>query len=122
MKADTDNRCRRHRVYFCGNDAFARLIETAAFGLTVSEAKTEIMCLQTKDGEHVPFTVTACTNKLSSLCPCAGLSAVIGTSEVSTQLVQSRGHVHTPGGKMKIYDRPTAPLRLERADAERRAF
>ena len=31
----------------------------AAFGLTVSEAKTEIMCLQTKGGEHVPFTVTA---------------------------------------------------------------
>ena len=31
----------------------------AAFGLTVSEAKTEIMCLQTKGGGHVPFTVTA---------------------------------------------------------------
>ena len=29
----------------------------AAFGLTVSEAKTEIMCLQTKGGRHVPFTV-----------------------------------------------------------------
>ena len=31
----------------------------AAFGLTVSEAKTEIICLQTKGGGHVPFTVTA---------------------------------------------------------------
>ena len=31
----------------------------AAFGLMVSEAKTEIMCLQTKSGGHVPFTVTA---------------------------------------------------------------
>ena len=31
----------------------------AAFGLTVSEAKTEIMCLQTKGGGHVPFTVIA---------------------------------------------------------------
>ena len=31
----------------------------AAFGLTVSEAKTEIVCLQTKGGGHVPFTVTA---------------------------------------------------------------
>ena len=30
-----------------------------AFGLTVSEAKTEIMCLQTKGGGHMPFTVTA---------------------------------------------------------------
>ena len=31
----------------------------AAFWLTVSEAKTEIMCLQTKGEDHVPFTVTA---------------------------------------------------------------
>ena len=31
----------------------------AALGLTVSEAKTEIMCLQTKGEGHVPFTVTA---------------------------------------------------------------
>ena len=31
----------------------------AAFELTVSEAKTEIVCLQTKGGRHVPFTVTA---------------------------------------------------------------
>ena len=31
----------------------------AAFGLTVSEEKTEIMCLQTKGGGHVPSTVTA---------------------------------------------------------------
>ena len=31
----------------------------ATFGLTVSEAKTDIMCLQTKGGGHLPFTVTA---------------------------------------------------------------
>ena len=30
-----------------------------AFGLTASEAKMEIMCLQTKGWGHVPFTVTA---------------------------------------------------------------
>ena len=30
----------------------------AAFGLTVPEATTEIMCLRTKGGGHVPFTVT----------------------------------------------------------------
>ena len=37
------------------------VIETAgaAFGLTVSEAKTERMCPQTKDGGNVPFTFTA---------------------------------------------------------------
>ena len=57
----------------------------AAFGLTVSEAKTEIMCLQTKGGGHVPFTVTAAGQvyKRSSLCTWAGLSAQLGTSEVS---------------------------------------
>ena len=31
----------------------------SAFGLTVSEAKVEIMCLQTKDGRRVSFTVAA---------------------------------------------------------------
>ena len=31
----------------------------AALGLTVSEAKTEIVCLPTKDGGEVLFTVTA---------------------------------------------------------------
>ena len=31
----------------------------AAFGLTVSEAKTEIMCLQTKGGGHLSFTISA---------------------------------------------------------------
>ena len=31
----------------------------AAFGVTVSEAKADIMCLQMKGGGHVPFTVTA---------------------------------------------------------------
>ena len=37
----------------------AMVTACAAFGLTVSEAKTEIACLQTKGGEHMPFTVTA---------------------------------------------------------------
>ena len=32
---------------------------SAAFGLTVLDAKTEIMSLQTKGEGHVPFTVTA---------------------------------------------------------------
>ena len=58
----------------------------AAFGLTVSEAKTEIICLQTKGGGtcRSPFLQPGrCTSKRSSLCTWAGLSAQIGTSEVS---------------------------------------
>ena len=35
------------------------LTACAAFGLSVSEAKTEIMWLQTTGGGHVPFTVVA---------------------------------------------------------------
>ena len=31
----------------------------SAFGLTVSDAKTNIMCLQSNGEGHVPFTVTA---------------------------------------------------------------
>ena len=37
----------------------AMVTACAAFGLTVSEAKTEIMCLQTKGGGHMLFTFTA---------------------------------------------------------------
>ena len=58
----------------------------AAFGLTVSEAKTEIMCLQTKGGGHVPFTVTAAGQVYKQTVEfvyLGGLSAQIGTSEVS---------------------------------------
>ena len=44
-----------------GLEKMMTVIVTAclAFGLTVSEAKTEIMCLQTKGGGHMPFTATA---------------------------------------------------------------
>ena len=50
----------------------------SSVGLTVSEAKTEIMRLETKGGGQVSFTINAagqvCTNKQSSLCTWAGLS------------------------------------------------
>ena len=57
----------------------------AAFGLTVSEAKMAIMRLQTKGKGYVPFTVTAAGQMCirSILCTWAGLSAQIGTLEVS---------------------------------------
>ena len=50
---------------------------SSAFGLTVSEAKTEAMCLQTKGGGKVSFTISAAGQvyKQSSLCTWAGLSA-----------------------------------------------
>ena len=44
-----------------GLERMMTVIVTAysAFGLTVSEAKTEIMCLQTKGGGKVSFTINA---------------------------------------------------------------
>ena len=57
-----------------------------AFGLTASAAKTEIMCLQTKGGGHVPFTATAAWlvyKQTVEFVYLGGLSAQIGTSQVS---------------------------------------
>ena len=58
----------------------------AAFVLTASQAKTEIMCLQTKGGGHVPFTVTVASQVYKQTVKfvyLAGLPAQIGTSEAS---------------------------------------
>ena len=61
-----------------GLERMMTVIVTAwsAFGLTISEAKTEIMCLETKGGGEVPFTINAAGQvyKQSSLCTWAGLS------------------------------------------------
>ena len=61
-----------------GLEKMITVIVTAcsAFGLTVSEAKTELMCLETKGGGKVSFTVNAAGQayKRSSLCTWAGLS------------------------------------------------
>ena len=61
-----------------GLERMITVIVTAcsAFGLTVSEAKTEAMCLQTKGGGNVSFTINAAdpVYKQSSLCTWAGLS------------------------------------------------
>ena len=48
------------------------VIACASFGLTAPEDKTEIMCLQTKDGEEVYRSTSllrvSCANKRSSVC------------------------------------------------------
>ena len=58
---------------------------SAAFGLTLSEAKTEIMCLQMNGGgtcHSLLLQPARCTNKRSSLCSWAGLSVQIRTSDL----------------------------------------
>ena len=67
-----------------GLERMMTVIVTAcsSFGLTVSEAKTEIMCLKTKGGGKVSFTINAAGQvyKQSSLCTWAGLSPQTETS------------------------------------------
>ena len=59
-----------------GLERMMTVIVTAcsSFGLTVSEAKTEMMCLETKGGGTVSFTINAAGQvyKQSSLCTWAG--------------------------------------------------
>ena len=67
-----------------GPERMMTVIVTAcsSFGLTVSEAKTEIMCLETKGAGKVSFTINAAGQvyKQSSSCTWAGLSPQTETS------------------------------------------
>ena len=70
---ESTDRGRRRRPRCCGEvlytdvagimssppNGLEKMMTCAVFGLTVSEAKAEIICLQTKGGGHVPFTVAA---------------------------------------------------------------
>ena len=73
----------------------------AAFGLTVPEATTEIMCLRTKGGGHVPFTVTAAGQVYKQTVEFVYLGGAISADwdlrsvEVT---VESRGHGRASGG------------------------
>ena len=66
----------------------------SAFGLTVSEPKTEIMCLQPQGGGKVSCTTNAVGQvyKQSSLCTWAGLSP-----QTETLALKQRGVFRGPG-------------------------
>ena len=51
----------------------------AAFDLTVLEAQTKIICLQTKDGGNVPSTVTAAGQVYSQILECVYLGGGISS-------------------------------------------
>ena len=77
-----------------------------AFGLTASEAKMEIMCLQTKGWGHVPFTVTAAGQVYKQPVEFVYLGGAISADwdfrsvEVTRR---SRGHGRASGGTRWIY-------------------
>ena len=64
-----------------GLEKMLTVIVTAcdAFGLSVSEAKTEIMFLQTEGGGHVPFTVSAAGQVYRQTVEFVHLSGAIST-------------------------------------------
>ena len=89
----------------------------AAIGLMVSEAKTEIMCLQTKVGGHVPFAVTAAGQVYEQTVEFVYLGVTISAdldlrSVKVTRRIQ-RAWVWFGRYKMEIYDRPSVRLRLK---------
>ena len=89
----------------------------AAFGLTVSEAKTEIMCPQTKGGGHVPFTVSAAGLVYKQTVELVYLGGAISAdwdlrSVEVTRRVQ-RAWVCFGRHKMEFYGRLSVRLRLK---------
>ena len=89
----------------------------AAFGLTVSEANTKIMCLQTKGGGHMPFTVTAagqvCKQAIEFVCLGGAINADWDLRSVQLTRRIQRGWACFGWYKMVIYDRPSVRLRLK---------
>ena len=77
-----------------GLERMMAVIVTAcsAFGLTVTEANTEVICLQTKHEENESFTINTAsdTNKQKSelVCTWAGLSAQMELSVEKTRRLQ----------------------------------
>ena len=89
----------------------------AAFGLPVSEDKTDIMCLQTKGGRHVPFIVSASSQVYKQTVDFVHLGGTINADWdfISVEVTRRIQRVWACVGrcKMEIYDRPSVRLRLK---------
>ena len=99
-----------------GLERMMTVIVTAcsSFGLTISDAKTEIMCRQTKGGGKVSFTPNAAgkvyKQTIERLYLGGAITADIGLSIEITRRVQ-RAWVCFQPYKMKIYNQPGVRLR-----------
>ena len=98
-----------------GLERMMTVIVTArsAFGLTVSEAKTEIMCLQTNGGGKVSFTMNAAGQvyKKTEFVYLGG--AITPERDLSIKITRrlQRAWACFQRYKMEIYDRPGVRLR-----------
>ena len=88
----------------------------SSFGLTVSEAKTEIICLQTKGGGKVSFTINAAGQvyKQTIEFVCLG-EAITADRDLSIEITRrlQRAWARFQRYKMEIYDHPGVRLRLK---------
>ena len=93
----------------------------SSFGLTVSEPKTEIMCLQAKGGGKVSFTINAAGQVYKQTVEFVYLGGAITadrdiTIEITRRL--QRAWACFQRYKMEIYDRPGVRLRLHDVEPE----
>ena len=101
-----------------GLERMMTVIVTAcsSFGLTVSEAKTEIMCLETKGGGKVSFTINAAGQVYKQAIEFVYLGgAITADRDLSIEITRrlQRAWACFQRYKMEIYDRPDVRLRLK---------
>ena len=101
-----------------GLEMMMTVIVTAcsAFGLTASEAKTETVCLQTKRGGKVSFTVNAASQVYKQIIEFVHLGGANTADrdlsiEITRRLQRAWAYFHRY--KMEIYYRPCVRLRLK---------
>ena len=88
----------------------------SSFGLTVSEAKTEIMCLETKGGEKVSCTINAAGQVYKQTIQFVHLGgATTADKDLSIEIPRrlQMAWACFQRYKMEIYDRPGVRLRLK---------
>ena len=101
-----------------GLERMMTVIVTAcsSFGLTVSEAKTDIMCLETKGGRKVSFTTNAAGQLYKQAIEFVYLGgAITADRDLSIEITRrlQRAWACFQRYKMEIYDRPGVRLRLK---------
>ena len=101
-----------------GLERMMTVIVTAcsSFGPTVSEAKTEIMCLQTKGGGNVSFTINAAGQVYKQTIEFVHLGgAITADRDLNIEITRrlQRAWACFQRYKMEIYDRPGVRLRLK---------
>ena len=101
-----------------GLERMITVIVTAcsSFGLTVSQAKTEIICREIKGGGRVPFTINAAGQVHKQTIEFVYLGgAITADKDLSIKITRrlQRAWACFQRYKMEIYDRPGVRLRLK---------